>query len=108
MTQQTTKIMTVHVGLIKSLADSHIEKESAEIEPGHFYFCSFELLHEVLNPTAINLLSDIKRGRLNDFSLHKLELDRLLKHKIIELKDDKFVFDFDGIYFDCNIWIPHF
>jgi|LNFM01.1.fsa_nt_gb hypothetical protein len=107
MTQQTTKIMTVHVGLIKTLADSHIEKEVAEIEPGHFCFCSFELLHEVLNPSAIRLLSDIKRGKLNDFSLHKLELDRLLKHKIIELKDDKFVFGYDEIHFDCNIWIPY-
>lgn len=107
MTQQTTKIMTVHVALIKTLADSHVEKESAEIEPGHFTFSSFDLLHEVLNPLAIKLLSDIKRGRLIDSSLHKADLDRLLKHKLIECKDDKFVFGYDEIHFDCNIWIPY-
>lgn len=46
--------MTVHVALIKTLEDCHTEKESAEIQSGHFTFCSIQLLYEVLNPSAMN------------------------------------------------------
>lgn len=101
------KVMHVRVGVIKSIEAKAIGESAHALsyEPGHFYFQTEDLVHEVMNPKAIKLLGKIRSGKLYEFGSHKSELDRLLKHGIIELRENGYYFDYDLIKFDYHVYI---
>lgn len=100
--------MTVHVGRFETEEDVKRDifiKDFTDNQE-RFFFESVELLQSVLNPKALKLLSDIKSGKLYDYSESaKAEIENLVTHGIVEIKDDEYVFEYSAINFDFTVQI---
>lgn len=105
---KSQRVMSIRVSNNKTNEVEEIDSlvsTNHDYETDHFYFNTEELVHEVMNPNALKLLSKIRSGNFDEYGVYKTELDRLLEHGIIELKEFGYYFDYDLIKFDYHVYI---